>query len=75
MKKPNKKTPVKPVEKRLHIKSAGLFGGVWGIEFSDGSVLDGVEEIIQTKPAYSDGYTVTAKIFIPVKDRPITKPA
>ena len=59
--------------KRLTIVSAGLVNGMWGIILSDGSVLDGVEEIIQTKPSYSDGYTITAKIFIPCKSPPITK--
>lgn len=61
--------------KSLSIVSAGLVNGKWGIILSDGSELAGVEEIVQTKPSYSDGYTVTAKIFIPIVPKPITKPA
>lgn len=61
--------------KHLFIKAAGLNDGKWGITLSDGSLLDGVEEILQTKPSYSDGFTVTAKIFIPFKDKKITKDA
>ena len=64
-------TPPEP--DKLHIVTAGLFNGKWGIVLSNGMLLDGVEEILQTKPSYSDGYTVTAKIFIPFKDKPITK--
>jgi hypothetical protein len=66
-------SPVQSDPKSLSIVTAGLLNGKWGIVLSDGSVLDGVEEIIQTKPSYSDGYYVTAKIFIPIKDKPITK--
>lgn len=76
-KKTKKVTPTVPpiVEepKTLRIVSAGLVNGVWGIVLSNGMSLEGVEEIIQTKPSYSDGYSVTAKIFIPFKDKPITK--
>jgi hypothetical protein len=57
----------------LHIVSAGLVNGKWGIVLSNGMELDGVQEIIQTKPSYSDGYSVVIKVFIPVKSAPITK--
>ena len=61
-----------PTARSLSITSVGLYEGNWGITLSDGSLLEGVEEIIQTKPAYSDGYTVTVKIFVPCKKKPIT---
>lgn len=72
--KPVEKTPSVPLEP-LHIVSAGLMNGKWGIVLSNGQELYGVEEINSTKPAYSDGYWITAKIFIPVPDKPITKEA
>ena len=57
----------------VHIVSAGLVNGKWGIVLSNGMELEGVQEIIQTKPSYSDGYSVVIKVFIPVKSTPITK--
>lgn len=70
-----KKKTIPPVvvKTSLHIISAGLVNGVWGIVLSNGMTLEGVEEIIQTKPSYSDGYMVTAKIFIPIPKKSITK--
>ena len=67
---------IPPIEgpKTLHIVTAGLFNGKWGIVLSNGMELEGVEEIVQTKPSYSDGYTVTAKIFIPFKSPKPTDP-
>lgn len=70
---PSTSAPPVVIEQSLHIISAGLMNGVWGIMLSNGMRLDGVEEINQTKPSYSDGYTMTAKIFIPTSNKPITK--
>lgn len=39
------------VEPQLHIISAGLVNGKWGIVLSNGMELEGVQEIIQTKPS------------------------
>ena len=59
----------------LTVVSAGLLNGKWGVVLSNGSMLSGVEEIVQSKPSYSDGYSITIKVWVPFEKQPITKPA
>lgn len=78
MKKTKKNiTPIKPMTaalpKALTVVSAGLLNGKWGVVLSNGDVLSGVEEIVQAKPSYSDGYSITIKVWVPFEKQPITK--
>lgn len=61
-----------PQPTTLKVVSAGLIGEKWGIVLSNGALLEGVEEIIQAKPSYSDGFSITAKIFVPFTKELIT---
>lgn len=77
MKTRKTKTAVQPKvevkqDEAVQVVSAGLIDGKWGVKLSNGTVLDGVEEIVQSKPSYSDGYSIVVKIFVPLKKEPIT---
>jgi hypothetical protein len=75
MKKKNKKkvesTPVVASEpKKLTITSAGIVNGQFQVLFSDGSVLDGVDEIATKKVGY--GSSLYVNIFCKVDSIPAT---
>jgi hypothetical protein len=67
--------PLVAAPDNLTVVSAGLLNGKWGVILSNGSMLSGVEEIVQAKPSYSDGYSITIKVWVPLEKPPITKPA
>ena len=70
-----KAEPLVAAPNELTIVSAGLLNKKWGVVLSNGSMLSGVEELVQAKPSYSDGYSITIKVWVPFEKQPITKPA